>query len=389
MPFSHNSAFLISNPASESGTLETLPPTCGLTVLNKQQLQEQQDLRFGKDDKVCLTTESILDNVLSRLDDESRKSAVRKLKDKFAFRELLKSIYPDFYFKQCKLEDLPNQKLDWDSKYVVKPVKGCFGSGVRVIDGNINLQKLIVEIKAELAKNSAVLSTNVLTPDEFLIESYIEGEEYAVDMFYDRQGKPVITNIYHHPMPTNLAYLHMLYYASRDTFEKIVQPAREFFLKLNQTLKVTNLPIHAEFRLHNGQLMPIELNSFRFGGMGLGNLGYHALGVNSYQHFIEDSEPDWASIWKDRENIFGFFIAYNGANTDMTQAKPDWERLRRQFSRIILETPFDYQKQLAFGILYIEERIECLPALLNIEFDDYFVPLQSGLLIFQTSVAET
>ncbi len=99
---------------------------------------------------------------------------------------------------------------------------------------------------------------------------------------------------------------------------------------------------------------------------------------------MEDSEPDWTSIWKDRENIYGFFIAYNGANTDMTQTKPDWERLRKQFSRIILETPFDYQKQLAFGILYIEERIECLPALLNIDFDDYFVPLESGSLILQT-----
>src|SRR5438034_10117035 len=108
----HNSAFLISNPASESGTLETLPPTCGLTILNKQELQEQKDLRFGKDDKVCVTTESILDDVLSRLDDKTRKNAVLKLKDKFAFRELLKSIYLDFYFKQCKLEDLPNQNLD-------------------------------------------------------------------------------------------------------------------------------------------------------------------------------------------------------------------------------------------------------------------------------------
>src|SRR6266498_2006046 len=51
----HHGAFLISNPASESGTLETLPPTRGLTILNKQQLQKQKDLRFGKDDKVCLT----------------------------------------------------------------------------------------------------------------------------------------------------------------------------------------------------------------------------------------------------------------------------------------------------------------------------------------------
>lgn len=152
-------------------------------------------------------------------------------------------------------------------------------------------------------------------------------------------------------------------------------PAQEFFRRLNETLQVTNLPIHSEFRLHNGHLMPMEPNSFRFGGMGLGNLGYPALGINSYQHFMDDTEPDWDSIWADRENIFGFFIAYNSANSDLTQTAPDWQRLRRQFSRSILETPFDYQNQLAFGILYIEERPENIPGLLRIEFDDYFVPL--------------
>jgi hypothetical protein len=374
MSFSQNSAFLISNPTSESGTLETLPATRDLQVLSRQQLQERKDLRFGKDDKVCLTTESILDDVLARLDDENRRNAVLKLKDKFAFRELLKTIYPDFYFKRCMLEDLPREKLNRDSKYVVKPVKGCFGSGVRVIDGDINMQELILEIKAELAKNSAVLSTDVLTPNEFLVESYIEGEEYAVDMFYDSRGMPRITNIYHHPMPNNPAYLHMLYYASRETFEKIVEPAKKFFVKLNQTLQVTNLPIHSEFRLQNGQLIPIELNSFRFGGMGLGNLGYHALSVNTYQHFIEDSEPDWSPIWKDKDNIFGFFIAYNGKGSDVSTSQPDWEHLRRQFSHIILEVPFDYKSQLAFGILYIEEKKERLPEILKIEFDDFFVP---------------
>jgi hypothetical protein len=256
---------------------------------------------------------------------------------------------------------------------VVKPVKGCFGTGVRVIDGDINIDELIVEIKAELARNGAVLSSEVLTPDEFLIESYIEGEEYAVDMFYDNHGKPIITNIYHHPMPNNLAYLHMLYYASRETFDKVYQPAKEFFEKLNQILQVTNLPIHSEFRFHKGQLTPIELNSFRFGGMGLGNLGFHALGINSYQHFIEDTEPNWDAVWQNKENAFGFFIAYIGQNSDVSKTQPNWEKLRQQFSRIILEVPFDYKTQLAFGILYIEEKQERLADILKIEFNEYFV----------------
>jgi len=368
------SVTLICNPASESGTLETLPPTPGLVVLDRHQLRAQPGLRFGKTDKTCLTTESILDDVLTRLDDEVRKGAILALKDKFAFRALLKSMYPDFYYKQCTLADLANQALEAGTKYVIKPVKGCFGSGVRIVDGAMSMPALIAEIEAELAKNSSVLSSDVLTPDEFLIEGYIEGEEYAVDMFYDSAGRARITNVYCHPMPNNPAYLHMLYYASRETYEIVIEPARAFFEALNRTLGVTNLPIHAEFRLHNGRLAPIELNSFRFGGMGLGNLGYHALGVNAYQCYMTDSEPDWPAIWRARDDIIGFFIAYNGATVDVSRARPDWEGLRRNFTRIIREVPFNYQKQLAFGIVYIEEPKSRLPDLLGIEFDDYFVP---------------
>ena len=375
MSDSTNAAYLISNPSSESGALDTLPATNGLLVISKEQLEEQKDLRFGKDDKVCLTTESVLDEVLGRLDDENRKNAVLQLKDKFAFRELLRSIYPDFHFKQCKLEELPNEIPNNGSKFVIKPVKGCFGTGVRVVDGSVDIQDLIAEIQAELSKNSAVLSSNTLTPNAFLIESFVEGEEYAVDMFYDSHRRPIVTNIYHHPMPANPVYLHMLYYANRETFDNVYVQAQEFFVKLNTLLHVTNLPIHAEFRMQHGRLIPIELNSFRFGGMGLCNLGYHALGVNAYQGYIEDREPDWESVWRGKENIFGFFIAYNGATADVTKSRPDWEGLRNRFSHIILEVPFDYRTQLAFGILYIEEKKERIPQILKIDFDDYFIPV--------------
>jgi len=372
-PHNQPTATLIGNPSSESGTLETLPTTSGLVLLDKHQLQEQPNLRFGKADKVCLTSESILDDVLARMDDENRRSAVLILKDKFAFRDLLSSLYPDFRFKRVLLEDLPAQKFDPDSKYVIKPVKGCFGSGVRVIEGNISMQTLINEIKDELSKNITVLSNDVLTPNEFLIESYIEGDEYAVDMFYDSHGKPIITNIYHHPMPKNPAYLHLLYYSSGEIFDLLYDPAKGFFEKLNRTLQVTDLPIHSEFRLHNGSLSPIELNPLRFGGMGLGNMSFHALGINPYQCYINDNGPDWNSVWQGRDHTFGFFIAYNGTNVDVTRSKPNWEKLREQFSRIILEVPFDYQKQLAFGILYIEEPKSRLDELLSIEFNEFFV----------------
>lgn len=341
---SPKTAYLITNPATEAGTLDTLPLTENLVVLTREQLQAST-LRVTANDKVCLATESVLDEVLLRLHDETRHAAVRTLKDKLAFRTLLQSLFPDFYFEHCPLDALPHAKLDPHNTYAIKPIKGCFGSGVRIVQGDAITPALIAGIRAELDKNRAVFSYNVLTPDEFLIETYLEGEEYAVDMFYDDAGEPIITNIYHHPMPANPAYLHMLYYASRRTFETVYAQAKEFLTQLNSLLHVRNLPIHSEYRMHHGQLVPIELNAFRFGGMGLGNLGYHALGVNAYDCFISNREPDWESIWQDKEDIYGYFIAYNGAHTDVTQTQPDRALLRQQFSRVILEVPFEYQTQ--------------------------------------------
>jgi hypothetical protein len=176
-----------------------------------------------------------------------------------------------------------------------------------------------LELQSELEKNGSIFSESVLSMDDFIVEQFIDGEEYAVDMFYNASGEPCIVNIYHHPMPVNKAYLHMIYYSSKEVFDRIYEKAKSFFIELNKILNVTNFAIHSEFKLDNEDLLPIEMNSMRFGGMGLGNLVYHSLNINPYTYFLNDAEPDWKSIWVEEEHsIYTFFIAYNAANKSMT-----------------------------------------------------------------------
>ena len=107
--------------------------------------------------------------------------------------------------------------------------------------------------------------------------------------------------------------------------------------------------------------------------MGLGNLAFHGLGVDPYACFAEDIEPDWQQIWQDNQtDIFAFFIAYNGTNIDTRKYKPDREKLKRQFTEILLERDFDYQNQLAFGIYILKETKQNLSKLFKIEFDNFF-----------------
>ena len=355
---------------SEAGTLETLPPTENLSILSINDLAAT-DLQFQNSDKVCITSEASLDLLMSRMNDDSKINAILKLKDKYLFREILLQIYPNYKFQKIKVEEI--ESLVITEKSVIKPVKGCFGTAVRVIEPNTDFLKLSVELQEEMQKNGAIFSDTVLSKEDFIVEQFIGGEEFAVDMFYNSNGEPCIVNIYHHPMPNNLAYLHMIYYSSKTVFDEIYDKAKYFFTELNKILKVENFAMHGEFKLNDEQLVPIEINSMRFGGMGLGNMIFHALGVNPYQYFLEEREPDWAAIWKDKElDNFVYFIAYNALNKSLKDHKPNLIKLKQKFGKVLLEKQFDYQKQLAFGIFCLEETNQNITELLKIEFDDYF-----------------
>ncbi len=360
--------YLITSNA-EAGTIETLPSTDRIEIISNENLTKT-DLSFEENQKVCITSETSIELISNRID-ANRANAILKLKDKFAFRQILSEIYKDYQYSTIKAKDIEN--LSISQKMVIKPIKGCFGTAVRIIEPNTDFKKLSTDLNKELLKNGSVFSESVLSKDDFIVEQYIGGEEYAVDMFYNAKGEPCIVNIYHHPMPHNEAYLHMIYYSSKEVFDKIYDKAKTFFTELNKILGVTNFAMHSEFKMNEQDLVPIEINSMRFGGMGLGNLVYHALGVNPYMYYLNDTEPDWQSIWnKNETDIFTFFIAYNAEKKSVSEFKPNREKLKQQFTQVLLEYPFDYQKQLAFAIYCLRETKENITELLKIEFDDYF-----------------
>lgn len=364
-----NTLYLVYPKSSESGTLETLPETEGMKLIPQDDFVNIYGDKADSS-KVCITSEASLESILKCVQDQSKIDGIIAMKDKHLFRELLKEMYPSLGYKLIAFEDI--QSLEVRSKKILKPIKGCFGTAVKTIDEKSNLAKVAEEIKLEIEKNAAVLSESVLSQSEFIVEDYIEGEEYAVDMFYDSKGRPHIVNIYFHPIPKYAEYLHMVYYTSKSIFEKIYARALEFFKRLQEKLQLKNIALHAEFRFSD-RLIPIEINSMRFGGMGLGNMIFHSLKVNPYQHFIEEKSPDWEEIWKHHpDSNFVYFIAYNGTQVDKTKQKPDLKKLEDEFTKILGRTIFDYQKQLAFGAYTLQEEAGNIDKLLQIDFNDYY-----------------
>lgn len=350
-------------------------PEAGTRVLSSEELA-QSDIRFQETDKVYVPSETALSTVIERMDNPACVEGINKLKDKYLCREALSSLYPDFYFAKCKLEEIPH--LDTKGKkIVIKPLSGFFGTGVRFADADTDLEALKAEIRSEVAENSRFFPESVLTKDEYVVEEFIEGEEYAVDMFYDEQGHAVITNIYHHPVSESPDYAHLMYYSNKKLFGLYLESFSRFFNEFGATLKLRNFPIHAEFKLRGTEFIPIEFNPMRYGGFGLADLTSLSYGYQPIAAYLNSQAPDWEAIWKSRERYnYAFILAYNGKGLDLNKQVPKHARFKdylQKYAELMDYVELDFQRNPVFAIAYVRsDDYEQMMGLLGTEFRDFF-----------------
>ncbi|MDW3206600.1 MAG: ATP-grasp domain-containing protein [Alphaproteobacteria bacterium] len=343
-------------------------------LMDGGELDGQGDRRFGPDDRVVITSENVLDTVLQRLDDPRRADLIDALKNKNRCREMLSARYPDFYHRLLPLTDLPTLDLPPGRRFVVKPNRGYFATAIKIIDSGSDLAAIQAEMRAEIRKNGAVFADTVLSDADVIVEEFIDGEEYAVDMFYDGAGAPVIVNIYHHPIPENPDYLHALYYTSKPVFDRLHAELTAWFEGLNETLGACAFPIHGEFKLGSKGLVPVELNPLRFGGDGLIDLAFHSFDLNPYEAFFSDAAPDWEAIWQGREEkIYTWMMGYVGTNVDVSSHRPDHGAFQALFSNILSDTLLNYEAHLGFSVVYSEETdVAAVSRLVNTDFRQFF-----------------
>jgi len=356
--------------------------TCFTDILKKQsdvclmtqdELAES-DLYITEKDQVYVPSETALDIVLQRWQNSEMVEKTNMLKDKFLCREMMKSIYPSFHYQLVPMHELDTLELDRTKQYVIKPRKGFFGTAVRFIDATTDLCSLRREMEAELQDKLSLFSDSVLSTDMLILEEMITGDEYAVDMFYNEQGQPVIMNIYHHPESRYSEYFHLLYYTDRALFKQFYTPLYDFFVRLNDQFAAKNFPIHAEFKLQAGQLVPIELNPLRYGGFGLADLAGFAFDFQPILAYFYHQVPDWDKIWSTREeNHYGWILAYNGKSVDTAKATPLHDKFKERIGDYLHYVEMDSTKYPVFAIAYVAKKSKAeLLDLLEIDFDDYF-----------------
>ena len=83
----------------------------------------------------------------------------------------------------------------------------------------------------------------------FLVESYLDGEEYAIDAYFNEQGETIILDILKHDFAGTEDVSDRLYYTSKVVVEDTMQAMKDFLIKSNELLGFKNFPVHVEVRV--------------------------------------------------------------------------------------------------------------------------------------------
>ena len=75
---------------------------------------------------------------------------------------------------------------------------GFFSLGVYTITSDDDWTAAVADIERNLRESRDRFPESVVDQSSFLVEEYITGEEFAVDVYFDGEGEPVILNIFTH-----------------------------------------------------------------------------------------------------------------------------------------------------------------------------------------------
>ena len=296
---------------------------------------------------------------------------IELFKDKLKFRELTKSIFPNFYFKNVRVENL--KKIHFNElplPFIIKPTVGFFSMGVYKVSNFEEWINTIDSIIAEIDQIKDLYPAEVLDTSSFIIEQCINGEEFAVDAYYNSIGEPVILSILKHTFSSDTDVSDRVYISSKEIIESNLKEFTEFAGKIGSLAGVKKFPVHIEIRRDNdGTLLPIEVNPMRFGGWcTTPDLSFLAYGFNPYLYYYSQKKPNWPEVLKGKEGkLFSIIVLDNSTGIDVDKITSfNYEKLLSKFEKPIELRKIDFQKYHVFGFLFTETREDNFIELKNI-----------------------
>lgn len=330
--------------------------------------------------RVYSNSENATAFIASGLNGSALPGMVARCKDKLVFRQRLADLYPDFAFRGVALDGLDAvDPADLPLPCVLKPAVGFFSLGVHVIETASDWEHAKAQVKRDAAAAGRQYPAEVLDTGRFIIEAVVPGEEYAVDVYFDDNGKAVVLNILGHMFASGKDVSDRVYFTSPSLIQEKLAPFTNALQALGERMEFSNFPAHVELREdENGHVAFIEANPMRFAGWCVTDLAHHAYGVNPYMYFLENKRPDWDAILPERKGkVYGVVVADLPADMDRTTiAAVDYEAFKAHFAKPLELRPVDYKAYNVFAFLFAEAAEGDMADLTSILPDDLMRFLQ-------------
>lgn len=339
----------------------------GLKLVNDE---EFKDL-YNQGGRIYTNSENALAWIVDNIKDEKLLDSINNVKNKAKFREVIKPMNPDFFFEEVSLKnikDIDPKKLPLP--VILKPSVGFFSVGVHSIESIEDWTNAVKEIKEQHQDWKNDYAESVVDDSNFIIEGYIEGEEYAVDVYFNEKGEAVILNILKHDFSGSKDVSDRLYYSSYEIIKKYLEKFTNYLNEMNKYLKAVDFPVHIEIRIQGDNIIPIECNPLRFAGWCTTDLSLFAYGFHTYDYYLNNKTPDWDSLLTGKEdNLYGMIILDKSGETKGKTF--DYERLSKNFARVIKLRKLEDNRFPVFGFVFTETKVGMRKELDEIMIEDF------------------
>lgn len=305
---------------------------------------------------IYANSENAITWVLENLPESNLCSYIKFCKDKIAFREALAEMYLDFYFQAAGLDDLKNIAVE-NIKFpvIIKPSVGFLSFGVHVVKDSKEWKETIEKLEKEVKQAGTLYPQHVVNSAKFIIEEMIEGEEFAVDAYYDRDGEPVILNIFQHPFNNSKDVSDRIYLMSTGIMIKYMAKFGLLLREIGHLKNIKNFPMHIELRVtKDDKIIPIEINPMRFAGWCTTDVAKYAWGINVYECFFNQQRPDWNTILTNAgKEVYYFSMAEVPSGQDRGKIQGfEYERFLANYSNVLEVRRINFKENPLFAIVF-------------------------------------
>ena len=296
-------------------------------------------------------------------------------KDKVKFRQLIKPLYPDFYFQEVDYKDLGNLDVTRIKKpFIIKPSVGFFSIGVYKVTSDDEWEKIVELLVRDIEAAEGLYPGEVMNSSKFIIEECLDGEEFAIDAYYNSSGKPVILNILKHPFSSDMDVSDRVYYTSKEIILEYLEQFKTTLELIGDIACFSNFPVHVEVRTgRDGKVTPIEFNPMRFAGWCVTDIANFAYGINTYAYYFDNKEPDWREILQGKDGkVYSLVLIDFPKGFQESNIKSfDYDAAFARFNKVLELRKIDFHQYPVFAFMFIETSADELETVLNMDYSEF------------------